>query len=167
MLTIFYPAIQLAKLSGFSPIITTASPANQDELKALGATDVIDRHLTGNEFKAALQKVTQQSIGVIYDVISSTGTQQAAWSVLAQSGTLVLTLSPVVGEEEGKGRSVIATYGYPYAQPNQALCRASWSVLEKWLKEGVIKVCKTQTNKRVTNQEVALAQQVRSLAKRA
>lgn len=35
--------IQFAKLSGFSPIITTASPRHIAHLQALGATHVIDR----------------------------------------------------------------------------------------------------------------------------
>ena len=36
--------IQLAKLSGFSPIITTSSLAHADYLKSLGATYVLDRN---------------------------------------------------------------------------------------------------------------------------
>lgn len=141
MLTILCTAIQLAKLSGFSPIITTANPAHEKELKALGATDVIDRHLSEEKFRAAVQRITQQPIGIAYDVIASLGTQQAAWSVVAQGGTLVVTLKPVVKEDEGKGRSVISTYGNPHAQPNLSLCRGSWSILGKWLQDSVIKVC--------------------------
>ncbi|KAG6372052.1 chaperonin 10-like protein [Boletus reticuloceps] len=38
-------AIQLAKLSGFSPIITTASLHNEDLLLSLGATHILDRKL--------------------------------------------------------------------------------------------------------------------------
>jgi len=131
--------IQLAKLSGFSPIIATANPAHEKELKALGATDVIDRHLSNDEFRAAVHKITQQPIGTAYDVIGSAQTQQAAWSVVAQGGILVLTANPIVKEEEGKGRSVIATYGNPRAQPNLLLCRGFWNTLEKWLQDGVIK----------------------------
>jgi len=132
-------AIQLARLSGFSPIITTASPAHQDELKALGATNVIDRHLTQGEFTAALQKITQQPIAIAYDVVAFAETQQTAWSVVARGGTLVLTLQPVVKEEEGKGRTVIATYGNPHAEPNKTMCREYWNILAKWLQNGTIK----------------------------
>lgn len=139
-------AIQLARLSGFSPIITTASPAHQDELKALGATNVIDRHLGRDEFTAALQKITQQPIGIVYDTISLPTTQQTAWSVVARGGTLVLTLQPVVKEEEGKGRTVIATYGNPHAELNNTMCREYWNTLAKWLQDGVIKVCKIQSS---------------------
>ena len=131
-------------MSGFSPIITTASPARQDELKALGATNVIDRHLTRGEFTAALQKITQQPIGIAYDVIAFPETQQTAWSVVARDGTLVLTLQPVVKEEEGKGRTVIATYGNPHTEPNKTMCREYWNILARWLQDGIIKVCKPQ-----------------------
>lgn len=147
-------AIQLARLSGFSPIITTANPAHQNALKALGATDVINRHLTENEFMAALQKITQQPIEVVYDVIGLPETQQAAWPVVARGGTLVLTLQPAVQEQEGKGRSVIATYGNPHSQPNQSMCRGAWSILGKWLQDGVIKVCEAQASKQETNQDM-------------
>ena len=40
-------AIQLAKLSGFSPIIVTASLHHAEHLEALGATHVIDRNVSG------------------------------------------------------------------------------------------------------------------------
>ncbi|KAG8213338.1 chaperonin 10-like protein [Butyriboletus roseoflavus] len=132
-------AIQLAKLSGFSPIITTASSGHEQELEALGATDVIERYITAEQFTRALQKITQQPIKVAYDVIAVPETQRMAWSAVARGGTLVLTLQPIVKEEEGKGRSIVATYGNPHAQPNQALCRESWSILGKWLQDGVIK----------------------------
>ncbi|KAF8554453.1 GroES-like protein [Imleria badia] len=131
--------IQLARLSGFSPVITTASSSHQDAVKALGATDVIDRHLTGDAFTAALQKITQEPIEIVYDVIGLPATQQMAWSAVARGGTLVTTLHPVVQEEEGKGRSAIATYGNPHVEANQAMCRASWSILGKWLQDGLIK----------------------------
>ena len=135
-------AIQLARLSGFSPIITTASLARQKELKDLGATDVVDRHLAGDQFMMALQKITQQPIKIVYDVISMQETQKTAWLAVAPGGTLVLTLQPVVKEEEERGRSVITTYGNPHAQPNQHMCRGAWSILGKWLQDGVIKVRK-------------------------
>ncbi|KAF8440464.1 chaperonin 10-like protein [Boletus edulis BED1] len=131
--------IQLAKLSGFSHIITTANPAHQDELKLLGATEVIDRHLSGEKFTAALQKITQQPIKIAYDAIALPETQRAAMSAVAQGGKLVMTLQPAVKEEEGKGRSVTATFGHPYAEPNKIMCSQSWKVLGKWLQDGLIK----------------------------
>ncbi|KAF8843795.1 GroES-like protein [Paxillus ammoniavirescens] len=131
--------IQLARLSGFSPIITTASPAHENHLKSLGATHLIDRHASGDQFIASLNNITKQPIELVYDAISLPETQQAAWAVLSHNGTLVLTLQPVVKEDQGKGRRVVPTYGSPHAQANHALCEASWSILGKWLQDGVIK----------------------------
>ncbi|KIJ60387.1 hypothetical protein HYDPIDRAFT_170285 [Hydnomerulius pinastri MD-312] len=132
-------AIQLARESGFSPIITTASPAHESYLKSLGVTDFISRHLSGEELTAALNKVTKAPVEIVFDAISLPETQQAAWTALAQNGTLILTLQPVVKEDQGKGRRVVATHGSPHAQANQALGQASWKILEEWLKTGVIK----------------------------
>ena len=154
-------------MSGFSPIITTGSSAHQDAIKALGATNVIDRGLTGEAFAAALQKITQQPIEVAFDVISTPSTQAAAWSSLARGGRFVLTLQPVVKEEEGKGRTIIATYGSPHAEPNQAMCRAAWTVLGRWLQDGVIKVCKVQSIEYKTDSGYVSAEQSRSLTERA
>ncbi|KAF9223807.1 GroES-like protein [Gyrodon lividus] len=132
-------AIQLARLSGFSPIITTASSAHESHLKSLGAAECIDRRASGDELTAALNKITKQPVEIVYDAISLPETQKAAWAALAQNGTLVLTLQPVVKEDQGKGRRAVATYGSPHAQANQVFCRASWSILGKWLQDGVIK----------------------------
>ncbi|KAH7884282.1 chaperonin 10-like protein [Phlebopus sp. FC_14] len=131
-------AIQLARLSGFAPIITTASLTHASYLKSIGATDVIDRHLSAKEVKAAVVNITRLPIEVAYDTTSLPSTQKLAWSILADNGILVVTLQPVVKEEEGKGRKVIATFGSPHAPGNHELFEASWSVLGKWLEEGVI-----------------------------
>ena len=37
-------AVQLAHIAGIGKIVTIASPANDDRLKSMGATHVIDRH---------------------------------------------------------------------------------------------------------------------------
>ncbi|KAF9232957.1 chaperonin 10-like protein [Melanogaster broomeanus] len=131
--------IQLARLSGFSPIITTSSPEYDTHLKSLGATAVIDRHASGNEFIAALNIITKQPIEIAYDAISLPETQQAAWAALAPSGMLILTLQPVVKEDQGKGRRAIATYGSPHAQANRAMCNVAWIILGQWLQDGIIK----------------------------
>lgn len=102
---------------------------------------MIDRHLNKDAFRVALQKITQKPIEIAYDAVAFPETQQAAWSVIAQGGTLVMTLHPVVKEEEGKGRTVIATYGDPHVETNKTMCCGSWNILGKWLQDGIIKVC--------------------------
>lgn len=47
-------AIQLARLSGFSKIITNSSPAHKDYLHRLGATVVLDREAMADGFTATI-----------------------------------------------------------------------------------------------------------------
>ncbi|OJA21242.1 hypothetical protein AZE42_02527 [Rhizopogon vesiculosus] len=131
-------AIQLARLSGFYPIIATASPSNEKLVKSYGATHFFDRNLSGNQLKAAISKVTDSPIRIVYDAISLPETQHIGWELLAENGTLILTLPATVKEDEGKGRKAIPTYGAPHVPQNQELCRGSWAMVEHWLSEGTI-----------------------------
>ncbi|OJA19965.1 hypothetical protein AZE42_12053 [Rhizopogon vesiculosus] len=112
--------IQLARLSGFYPIIATASPSNE--------------HL----LKEAISQVTDSPIKIVYDAIALPDTQQIGWGLLAENGTLVLTLPASVKENEGKERKAIATFGTPHMPQNQELGRNSWAMVEKWLSEGAV-----------------------------
>lgn len=132
--------IQLARLSGFSPIITTASPAHEVYLKSLGATHVLNRHLSADVVKAAINGFTKEPIKYVYDAISLPETQQIGWSILDAKGCLVLTLPPVVQEDEGKERKAIRTFGSPHVTENKELCKGSWAILSQWLEAGTIKV---------------------------
>jgi len=131
-------AIQLSRLSGFYPIIATASPRNEQLVKSYGATHFFDRHLSGNQLKAAISEVTDNLVGVVYDAISLPETQRIGWELLAENGLLVLTQAAEVKEDEGKGRKAIYTLGYPHVPQNRELCLNSWAMVEKWLSEGAI-----------------------------
>ncbi|KAG2361282.1 chaperonin 10-like protein, partial [Suillus spraguei] len=131
--------IQFARLSGFYPIITTASPSNEELVRDHGATHFFDRKLSVEQLKTAISKVTDSPIRLIYDAISLPETQSVAWELLANDGTLVLTHPASVKEDEGKGRKVISTFADPHAPQNEELCRSSWALVEKWLLEGTIK----------------------------
>ncbi|KAG2128171.1 hypothetical protein BD769DRAFT_1628167 [Suillus cothurnatus] len=113
--------IQLARLSGFYPIITTASPSNEDLVKSYGATHFVDRNLSGKQLKVAIRKVTDNPI-----------------RLLADNGTLILTLPASVKKDEGRGRKAVHTFGNPRAPQNQELCSRSWAAVEQWLSEGTI-----------------------------
>ncbi|KAG0694259.1 chaperonin 10-like protein [Suillus ampliporus] len=130
--------IQLARLSGFYPIITTASPSNEDLVRDHGATHFFDRHLSGSQLNAAISKVTDSPIRIVYDAISLPETQSVGWGLLAKDGILVLTLAASVEEDEGKGRKAIQTFGTPHAPQNHELGRSSWALVEKWLSDGTI-----------------------------
>ncbi|KAG1750733.1 chaperonin 10-like protein [Suillus lakei] len=130
--------IQLARLSGFYPIITTASPSNEDLVRDYGATHFFDRNLSGKQLMAAIGGVTGSPIKIVYDAISLPETQSIGWELLAKNGTLVITGSASVKEDEGKGRKVVQTFGSPHAAQNKELCSSSWAMVEKWLSEGTI-----------------------------
>ncbi|EDR00176.1 uncharacterized protein LACBIDRAFT_314747 [Laccaria bicolor S238N-H82] len=74
--------IQLAKYSGFHPMITTTSLKHADELKSLGATHVIDRKAS---VVAEVRKLTDKPISIVFDAVSSADTQQAGVDVLGMS----------------------------------------------------------------------------------
>ncbi|KAG2110906.1 chaperonin 10-like protein [Suillus discolor] len=131
-------AIQLARLSQFYPIITTASPRNEELVRDYGATHFFDRNLSGKQLLAAIRKVTRGPIRVVYDAISLPETQSVGWELLADNGTLVLTLPASVEEHEGKGRKTIQTFGNPHTPENEELGRNSWARVEKWLSDGTI-----------------------------
>ncbi|KAH8112680.1 GroES-like protein [Phellopilus nigrolimitatus] len=81
--------IQLAKLSGFSPIIATASLHNTAHLQSLGATHVVDRNGGAKAVTAALAGTP---VDLVYDAVSEPSTQTQGWDLLAPGGALVLVL---------------------------------------------------------------------------
>ena len=81
-----YLVIQLAKYSGFDPIIITSSLKHADDLKSLGAAHVIDHNASD---MTEVRKFTENPILIVYDAISisSADTQQAGIDVLATGGS--------------------------------------------------------------------------------
>ena len=74
-----HTAIQVARLSKFSPIIATASPHNEALLKSLGATHVIDRSLPASTIAAEVEKIADgKPVELVYDAISLLDTQALA-----------------------------------------------------------------------------------------
>ncbi|TFY51473.1 hypothetical protein EVJ58_g10546, partial [Rhodofomes roseus] len=106
--------VQLARLSGFSPIIATASPHNADFLRSLGVTHVLDRKLSLEQLRAEIAKITKEPLNIIYDAVSLPETQLAAYELLEPGGTLVLVLYSAIPAEklasEPKKR-VVKAYG--------------------------------------------------------
>ncbi|KAG6827875.1 hypothetical protein H0H92_010144 [Tricholoma furcatifolium] len=96
-------AIQVGRLSGFSPIITTASRAKHDShLKSLGATHILDRNLSSEALAAEIRKITSKPLEIVYDAVSVPDTQATGYSLLSDGGSLVIVLAPTIKAEEGK-----------------------------------------------------------------
>ncbi|KAG5643970.1 hypothetical protein DXG03_009321 [Asterophora parasitica] len=130
-------AIQLAKLSGFSPIITTASLKHNEYLKSLGATHVLNRDLPHKELASEVSTITSTPIKLVYDAVSLPDTQQSAYSLLADGGDLVLVLREVIEPVEGK--RIINAFGVFTLPHSRELGVQLYGKLTELLEEGSIK----------------------------
>ncbi|KAI0091059.1 medium-chain dehydrogenase/reductase like protein [Irpex rosettiformis] len=135
-------AIQLAKLSGFNPIITTASPHNAEFLKSLGATHVIDRSAP---LSTSVKAITPEPIKYVHDVVSSKETQEAAYEVVAPGGTLILVLASAIDESKAdKSVTVASTFGTAHDPAQRALGVGLYKNLTQLLESGDIKPNKVE-----------------------
>ncbi|CAL1717237.1 unnamed protein product [Somion occarium] len=133
-------AIQFAKLSGFSPIITTASPRNYDLVKSLGATHTINRTLSPDDIVAEVKKITSGPVETVYDAISEEDTQNTAYDILSPGGTVVITLKQTIVQENiRKDKSIIHTFGNVHLEHNRALGVGFFSHLTEYLAFGDVK----------------------------
>ena len=134
-------AIQLAKLSGFSPIITTASLRYESSLKALGATHVLDR--SSPITKAQVQAITSTPIKNIFDGISTPETQRQGFEIISPGGKQILVLNPEsFWEEEGKkeNKAAILVLGKKTLPEHYELLKELYRGLTGLLDRGEIKV---------------------------
>ncbi|KAI0776644.1 GroES-like protein [Trametes elegans] len=134
--------IQLARLSGFSPIVTTASLKNSALLKSLGATHVLDRTLSTEALSAQARALAGGAdFEIVYDAISEPETLAPAYAVTAPTGTLVKVLyTPIPGvpEEELKTR-VLCAHGLFKTPINRAVSASLLAKLPELLASGTIK----------------------------
>jgi len=127
--------IQFAKMSGFSPIITTAALKHTEYLKGLGATHVIDRYLSFSGLQQAVARITSAPINVIYDTVSIRESQEGAWALLGPQGRLVLTLPSVIDRHPSDRREIVLTNGNPHLEENWETGRQLWLHLGRWLEK--------------------------------
>ncbi|KAI0029093.1 GroES-like protein [Vararia minispora EC-137] len=136
-------AIQLAKLSGFDPIITTASKHNFDYCRAAGATHCIDYHATAYEqLPAAVAAITDKPLGFVYNAIAlSKESQDAAWAILAPNGTLAVTAPPLVGKANDvaeDGKRVAWMSASVHVGPHQDMAKRMYGALTGMIERGDI-----------------------------
>jgi len=131
--------IQLARIAGFSPIVTTASVQHTEHLKSLGATHVFDRNVDVK----TLQKAFAGPVSLVLDAISAPSTQKLAAEALTEPSTApgahlagVLPLDASLQKEiEGKV-TVNNILGSSHAFKDLSV--PYWQVLSKWIEEGKI-----------------------------
>lgn len=137
----FYLAIQFARLSGFSPIITTASLRNTDLLKSLGATHVIDRNIPPSSFASEIASITTKPIPLVFDSIAQADTQQLGYDILAEEGHIIVVLQSSIKQVPGSTKKVLGVFGSVQAPANRAIGRALAQNLPTLLEAGDIVVC--------------------------
>ncbi|KAI0822579.1 GroES-like protein [Trametes gibbosa] len=136
-------AIQLAKASGFDPIITTASSHNAALLTSLGAIHVLERTLTDEGILNELPKLTEgRPIEFALDVISLPGTQTLAYRALAPGGRLVILLPdtiPLEVKKEGDRKHIAFLRGSAYLPQTRETGIEIFRRLTAWLTQGIVK----------------------------
>jgi NADPH2:quinone reductase len=136
-------ALQYAKMAGIGQVIAIASASNETELKRLGATHVIDRHLSLGEIKEKISELTREDgLTKIYDCVSWDYTFALSLLSASKPGTL-LALHPVeeaekVAKEKGLNARVQFVLGNSgFMQP---LTSTFWEHLPGWVKQGKLEV---------------------------
>lgn len=133
-------AIQLAKLSGFSPIIATASPHSFDLVKSCGATHTVDRNLPTSTLHENLKSMTSHPIKVVIDTVGSADNQCAAQQLIPRDGVIVTTLPVSVPANKRDGmKKIINVYGSVHVPENRELGKHLFKHLTKWLENETIK----------------------------
>ncbi|CCM04894.1 uncharacterized protein FIBRA_07090 [Fibroporia radiculosa] len=132
--------IQLARLSGFNPIITTASKSNADYLAALGATHILDRSLSPDAIRTEVSKITSAPIEAIYDAVSFPETQNLAYDILAPGGCLIIDYQLAIDEaRKTSDKRVEYVYGIVHAPAARTLGASLFAKLSHLLIEGAIR----------------------------
>ena len=133
--------IQVARLSGFSPIITTASPHNTDFLLSIGATHVLDRKLSASALAAEVKKITSKPIKYIYEAISIKETQNAAYDILAPGGKIVIVTQDLIDKEKlTPDKQIVCVSGNVWFEDSREIGVSLYKILPKLLEDGDIKV---------------------------
>ncbi|KAI1788355.1 GroES-like protein [Ganoderma leucocontextum] len=133
--------IQFARLSGFSPIITTASPHNAAFLQTLGATHVLDRNLSSDQLVAEAKKIAGGPFEVVYDAVSTPDTLPVGYALTAQGGSLVVVNPDDELKSKGKveGKDVHMAHGLFVTEVNHETGRTLLEALPALLESGDIK----------------------------
>ncbi|KAH7334878.1 GroES-like protein [Rhizoctonia solani] len=131
-------AIQLARIAGFSTVVTTASSQHAGFLKSLGATHVLDR----NTDVKTIQSAFVTPVSLVLDTISVESTQLLAFDVLATPspvpGTRIGLLLPPVDSlsEKNSGDKVIVDQVLGSSYMFMDVSVPFWQKVGEWVEKG-------------------------------
>ncbi|KZV71804.1 GroES-like protein [Peniophora sp. CONT] len=137
-------ALQMLKLSGYSPIIATASSSNEAYCKRAGATHVIDYKTTPYETlpSKVAELLNGAPLALAYDAISVPESQKAAWTAIAPGSKLVLVLPSVLGddsEKAGSGKTMVMAHGMFKTEENVEIGKRLFGLIPGLLESGDVK----------------------------
>jgi NADPH2:quinone reductase len=143
--------LQIAKIAGFGRIVTTATVRNKkivEELKKLGATDVIDRtSLSVEELATRIRQIVGDELIYAYDPVSDvikdpeSGHRVAQMSLSeSREGGKLVTLTRPGAEETYVKKKVKYSTGLilGVSEMNMDIAGVLWDNLKPWLEEGKV-----------------------------
>lgn len=143
----------MARIAGFSPIITTASRAHAESLKSIGATHVFERTVSPSTIHGAL--TGSKPLTLVADTVSSSETQLFAFEVLTtqpkpppqglQLQLVQLPTEELQAQNSARGEGSIKAgivAGVAHIKPD--VFAPFFKVAEKWVEEGKIAPAKVQ-----------------------
>ncbi|KAH7334755.1 GroES-like protein [Rhizoctonia solani] len=130
--------IQLARIAGFSPIVTTASNQHTEFLKSLGATHVFNRHVNARAIQAAFTT----PVSLVVDSISTPSTQSLAFDILTTPSpvpgahlSIVLPVADSIKEKNADDKvNVHLVYGSSHNFRDLSV--PFWQNIGQWIKDG-------------------------------
>ncbi|KAI0675600.1 GroES-like protein [Trametes maxima] len=133
--------IQLARMSGFSPIIATASAHNAELLISLGATHFLDRKLPADDLLSQAREIAGGDIEVVYDAVSIPDTLAVGYEITAPHGDFVRVLDrdPIPRAEVPLRKRTHMAHGLFITPINRAVGASLLAKLPDLLETGEIK----------------------------
>ncbi|KAK2763216.1 hypothetical protein FQN54_009852 [Arachnomyces sp. PD_36] len=136
-------AIQLARMAGIGRIITVAGKRNEEELKVLGATHVVDRH--ADDVVGLIRELVGDDLVYAFDAINNGPNQYVGVAALSNSkkGKLMVLipseeeLDPKKTGSKEFGYERKFTYGASTVHPEITL--EFWKLLPSWIRKGSLK----------------------------
>lgn len=131
-------AVQLAKLAGIRTVITVGG--KEEELKELGATHVLDRHVDEANIVQRVKEITDDDLPFAIDTVNQSSGLTLGFSALSgkKAGHLARLLPRgVISDEVRKGHEVTKIVGGGKARDPLSLFM--WKQLPGWIEKGDIK----------------------------
>ena len=135
-----FPAVQVLKFSGFSPIITYASGHHADYLKSIGATHVVDRKTVSvADLPSEVKKITSAPVKTVFDAVSQADTQEAGYETLSEGGGISLVLPKSI-KNVVEGKKIYEFFGSVTPPFNREFGVKVYSQLTQLLSDGTFVV---------------------------